>query len=398
MPDIYTESVSLHKKLGGKLETVSKIEIKDRHDLSLAYTPGVAQVCREIAADPSKAYELTLKKNTVAVVSDGSAVLGLGNIGPLGAIPVMEGKAVLFKQYAGVDAFPICLDTQNTAEIISIVKNLAPVFAGINLEDIAAPRCFEIEAALQDIGIPVFHDDQHGTAIVLVAALMNAAKLAGKSLSQMTVVINGAGAAGTAITKLLRCYENDSPACIPVKDVIVCDTKGIIHSEREDVKENRFKNELAMFTNKSGKTGLLSDALVGADVFVGVSVANAVTPDMVKSMNEKPIIFAMANPVPEIMPDVAREAGAFIVGTGRSDFPNQINNVLAFPGIFRGAIDAKATRITPAMKLAAVHALAEFVKDPSIDRILPSPLEKEVAAQVADGVQKAARDGILGQK
>lgn len=381
--DIYQESLKLHKKLKGKLEIHSKVKLRDTHDLSLAYTPGVAEVSRAIAKDHTKAYELTMKGSSIAIVSDGSAVLGLGNIGPYGAIPVMEGKAVLFKEYADIDAFPICVQTQNTYEIISLIKNIAPAFAGINLEDIAAPRCFEIEVALQDIGIPVFHDDQHGTAIVLLAALINAAKLAGKDLRDLTVVVNGAGAAGTAIANLLRCVGQDKRVCEPVKEIILCDSKGILSLNRPDIINNPHKMRLASISNRSKKEGTLLDAIAGADVFIGVSKGDLATAQMIKNMNDKPIVFAMANPIPEIMPDEALKAGAFIVGTGRSDFPNQVNNVLAFPGIFRGAIDARAKTITNSMKIGAAFALAETVTNPTRDKILPSPLDKNVAKKVA---------------
>jgi len=387
--DIYQESLDLHKKLGGKLSVASKVKLENRHDLSLAYTPGVAEVSRAVGKDAKKAYDLTLKKNTIAIVSDGSAVLGLGNIGPYGAIPVMEGKAVLFKEYADIDAFPICVQTQNTYEIISLVKNISPVFAGVNLEDIAAPRCFEIEAALQDIGIPVFHDDQHGTAIVLLAALINAAKLAGKDLTELKVVINGAGAAGTAIVELLLCVGYDAKACTPVNEIIICDSKGIISRSRPDLQNSAQKMKLAMLTNREDKTGSLVDAMQGADVFIGVSVGDVVSQEMVRSMAKDPIILAMANPIPEIMPEDAKAAGAFIVGTGRSDFSNQVNNVLAFPGVFRGALDAKANRITSKMKLMAAYALAEYVTSPSPDEILPSVLDKNVAPAVAKAVEEA---------
>ena len=389
MATIYEESLALHHKLGGKLEVVSKYKIKDEHDLSLVYTPGVAQACRDIAADESKAYDLTMKRNSVAIVSDGSAVLGLGNIGPKGAIPVMEGKAMLFKEYANIDAFPICVDTQNSFEIINLVKNIAPIFGGVNLEDIAAPNCFEIEDALQGIGIPVFHDDQHGTAIVLLAGLLNAAALADKKLRALKVVINGAGAAGTAIAKMLRCVGHNPNLCEPVREILVCDSKGIISPARSDIMNNQTKVQLAHITNLKNIDGSLSDALHDADVFIGVSRGNILQPEMVRSMNEKPIIFAMANPTPEIMPDVAKEAGAFIVGTGRSDFPNQVNNVLAFPGIFRGAIDARATMISNEMKIAAAHALSQAVSSPTVDEILPSPLDKSVAQCIAESVKDA---------
>ena len=377
--DIYEESRQLHKRLGGKLEIIAKYDIKDQHDLAMVYTPGVAQVCRDIAEDESKAYELTIKRNTVAIVSDGSAVLGLGNIGAKGAIPVMEGKAMLFKAYADIDAFPICVSTQNSFEIINLVKNISPVFAGVNLEDISAPRCFEIEQSLQDIGIPVFHDDQHGTAIVLLAAVLNACKLTGKSITDLKIVISGAGAAGTAIAETLLCIGHDPKICESVKEILVCDSKGIISETRADIAENQTKLKLAKITNRSASMGSLSDAMQEADVFIGVSKGNLVQPEMVKSMNARPVILAMANPTPEIMPDVAKEAGAFIVGTGRSDFPNQVNNVLAFPGIFRGAIDARAKRITRKMKIEAAYALAGCVENPTVDEILPSPLDKSVA-------------------
>ena len=389
--DIFEESVLLHQDLGGKLRVRGKLELRNRHDLSLAYTPGVARVCEEIAADKRRVYDLTIKRNTVAVVTDGSAVLGLGNIGPEAALPVMEGKALLFREYAKIDAFPICLATQDTQEIIETVRRLEPVFGGINLEDISAPRCFEIEAALQDLGIPVFHDDQHGTSITLLAAMINAANLRGTRLSDLRVVINGAGAAGTSIAELLLGHGYPSMAdCEPVQSVIVCDSRGIISPDRPDIQSNPAKLELAKLTNPEGRTGSLADAMVDTDVFVGVSVADCVTPDMVRSMNDRPMVFAMSNPIPEIMPEVAKEAGAFIVGTGRSDFPNQVNNVLIFPGIFRGAIDAQATTITPMMKIAAACALAKTVENPTVDEVLPSVLDKSVAFRVAKAVEQAA--------
>lgn len=386
--DIFEESVQLHKRLKGKLEVRPKYQVKDSHDLSLVYTPGVAQVCREIAENPEKAYDLTIKHNSVAIVSDGSAVLGLGNIGPSAALPVMEGKALLFKEYANIDAFPLCVDTQNAYEIIGLVKNIAPVFAGVNLEDIAAPRCFEIEQALQDIGIPVFHDDQHGTAIVLLAALINAAKLAGKELTELKVVINGAGAAGTAIAELLLCVGHDPNVCKPVKETLLCDSKGIVSSSRMDISNNPHKMRLANITNRRNVEGTLVDAIKGADVFIGVSTGNIVTAEMIKTMNDKPIILAMANPTPEIMPDEALKAGAFIVGTGRSDFPNQVNNVLAFPGVFRGALDARAKKITNGMKIAAAFALAESIENPDREHILPSALDKNVPQKIAQRVKE----------
>lgn len=385
--DIYEESLEFHKTLGGKLEIAPRAPIQNRKDLSLQYTPGVARPCEEIARNPSSVYDLTIKRNTVAVVTDGSAVLGLGNIGAHASIPVMEGKAVLFKEYSGLDAFPICIQTQDVSEIIRIVRNIAPVFGGINLEDISAPRCFEIESALQDIGIPVFHDDQHGTAIVLYAALLNAAKLANKKFSELKIVINGSGAAGTAIAYMLLAVGFDPSKCEAVADVIACDTQGIINRSREDIRLNPAKAKLAIVTNVRQLSGKLEDAMKDADVFIGVSAANRVSPDMVKSMAKDPLIFAMANPIPEIMPDLAKEAGAFIVGTGRSDLPNQVNNVLAFPGIFRGAIDARAPRITNRMKLAAAHALAEAVKELTVDNVIPSALDKSAAKAVASAVK-----------
>jgi len=340
MSDFFERSTNVHRQLRGKISLVGKMPVESRDDLSLAYTPGVAGPCERIAADPSEALELTIKRNTVAVVSDGSAVLGLGNIGPLGAIPVMEGKALLFKQYGNIDAWPICLDTQDSKEIIETVRRIAPVFGGINLEDISAPRCFEIEAALQDLGIPVFHDDQHGTAIVLLAALLNASKVVNKPMSQMKVVINGAGAAGTAIAKLLRCVGNDPNVCVSVADVIICDSKGAIHSGRTDL--SPYKQGLLEFSNQSNRAGSLKEVLVDCDAFIGVSKGGLLNRDDVATMANDAIVLAMANPDPEIMPDEAKAGGAAVVGTGRSDFPNQVNNLLAFPGIFRGALDSKA--------------------------------------------------------
>ena len=389
MADIYEESVKLHKAKRGKLEIKSKVEVKTKEDLSRVYTPGVAEVSRQIAKDESKAYDLTIKHNAVAIISDGSAVLGLGNIGPYAAIPVMEGKAILFKEYANIDAFPITVKTQNSFEIINLVKNISPVFGGVNLEDISAPRCFEIEDALQKIGIPVFHDDQHGTAIVLLAALINSARLAGKNLTDLKVVINGAGAAGTAIANLLLCVGYDPKVCTPVKEIIVCDSEGIINKTRADIQNNTHKMMLASITNRQNREGSLKDAMEGADVFIGVSKGKVLNPNLIKKMNEKPIILAMANPVPEIMPDEAKKAGAFIIGTGRSDFPNQVNNVLAFPGVFRGALDARATTITNHMKIMAAFALANCVKELSVENILPSPLDKSVVPAVAGAVKKA---------
>lgn len=384
-------SLIIHEQLRGKIGISSKLKVESQDDLSIAYTPGVAAPCETIAAHPEKVWDLTIKRNAVAVVSDGSAVLGLGNIGPEAAIPVMEGKALLFKQYADIDAWPICLDTQDANEIIETVRRIAPVFGGINLEDISAPRCFEIEDALQDLGIPVFHDDQHGTAIVLLAALLNAAKVTGKATTDLTVVINGAGAAGTAIAKLLRCVGHDPCVCTPVKEIIVCDSKGAIHSGRTDL--NPEKQALLAFTNHGKYSGSVQQVLKGADVFVGVSKGGLLSATDIREMNEGAIILAMANPLPEILPEEAKAGGAAVVGTGRSDFPNQVNNVLAFPGIFRGALEAKAKQISPEMKIAAAHALAATVSEPTADRILPSPLNATVAPIVAAAVAAAAAKG-----
>lgn len=381
-------SLIIHEQLRGKIGVSTKLKVETQDDLALAYTPGVAAPCEAIAAHPEKVWDLTIKRNAVAIVTDGSAVLGLGNIGPAAAIPVMEGKALLFKQYADIDAWPICLDTQVASEIIETVRRIAPVFGGINLEDISAPRCFEIEDALQDLGIPVFHDDQHGTAIVLLAALLNAAKVTGKATTEMTFVINGAGAAGTAIAKLLRCVGHDPSVCTPVKEIIVCDSKGAIHSGRTDL--NAEKQALLTFTNQSQRSGSVQKMLKGADVFVGVSKGGLLCADDVREMNEGAIILAMANPLPEILPDEAKAGGAAVIGTGRSDFPNQVNNVLAFPGIFRGALNAKAKQITPEMKIAAAHALAATVSEPTADRIFPSPLDATVAPIIAAAVAAAA--------
>ncbi len=387
LTDIEERSLLIHEQLGGKIGIHNKMPVTTSDDLSLAYTPGVAAPCLAIAADQSLTPKLTLKGNAVAVVTDGSAVLGLGNIGAKASIPVMEGKALLFKEYANIDAWPLCLDTQDTAEIIETVRRIAPVFGGINLEDISAPRCFEVENQLQDLGIPVFHDDQHGTAIVLLAALINSCRVLDLDLSEVKVVINGAGAAGTAIAKLLRCIGQEADACVSVADVIVCDSKGAIHAGREDL--NLMKKDLLAISNRSDQAGSLSEVLKGADVFIGVSKGNLLTGDDVRNMAKDPIIFAMANPEPEIMPDLAKEAGAAVVGTGRSDFPNQINNVLAFPGIFRGALDVGATRITEKMKIAAAYALAGAVENLSVDEILPSPLNRAVAPLVAQAVAGA---------
>lgn len=375
------KSLQLHKEWNGKIETVSKATVKSREDLALAYTPGVAEPCKVIAEDPEAAYTYTIKANTVAVVSDGSAVLGLGNIGPLAAMPVMEGKAVLFKEFAGVNAFPICLDTQDTEEIIETVVRIAPAFGGINLEDIAAPRCFEIEERLKKLlSIPVFHDDQHGTAIVVLAGIINALKVTGKNKEGCQVVINGAGSAGIAIAKLLLTYG--------FQHIILCDKTGILSKESDGL--NWMQEKMMEVTNLEGRTGTLSDALQGADVFVGVSAPGIVTPDMVAAMNKDSILFAMANPIPEIMPDLARAAGAKVVGTGRSDFPNQVNNVLIFPGIFKGALEGRATAITEDMKLAAANAIAGLIdaSELSEENILPTAFDTRVAHVVSDAVKK----------
>jgi len=383
------ESLKLHKKYQGKIRVAPKVNVRTTHDLSLVYSPGVAAPSQAIADDPSKVWDYTIKGNCVAIVSDGSAVLGLGNIGAEAAIPVMEGKAMLFKRFAGIDAFPICLDTQDTEKIIETVKLISPVFGGINLEDISAPRSFEIEERLQDIGIPVFHDDQHGTAIVVLAGLINACKVAGKDLKDVSVVINGAGAAGIAIAKLLRCVDNtDDTACIPVKEIIVCDSKGAISRDRDDL--NDAKKRLLSFSNPNNKSGDIHEVLKDTDVFIGVSVGNLLTEEDIQNMNENAIVFALANPIPEIMPDLAYKGGALVVGTGRSDLPNQINNVLGFPGIFRGALDAKAKKITPKMKLAAAFAIADYIKYPNPHQVIPATLDINVASQVAKAVKEAA--------
>ncbi len=382
------EAIKLHTEARGKLEIKSKVNLKTREDLSLAYTPGVAEPCKEIALNKAKVYDYTWKWNSVAVVSDGSAVLGLGNIGPEAGLPVMEGKAILFKEFGKIDAVPIVLSTQNPDEIVAAVRAIAPTFGGINLEDIAAPACFEVESKLMDLGIPVFHDDQHGTAVVVMAALLNSAKVVGKEMADLKVVIFGAGAAGIVIAKMLKCYGFDKKVCKPVKDVVLLDSKGIIWYGREDL--NIYKKEIAEITNRDQIKGGLADAVRGADVFIGVSTAkNILTPAMIKSMNKDPVVFALSNPDPEIMPDAAKVAGAAVIGTGRSDFPNQINNVLAFPGIFRGALDARAEQITNEMKIAASHALADCVDEPSADRVLPDPLDKKVGEAVARAVKKA---------
>jgi malate dehydrogenase (oxaloacetate-decarboxylating) len=391
MSNYFEKSLIIHEQIRGKISVHGKLPITNRDDLAIAYTPGVARPCEVIAQDVSKARDLTIKCNSVAVVSDGSSVLGLGNIGPYAAIPVMEGKALLFREFARIDAWPICLDTQEADDIVDTVRRIAPVFGGINLEDISAPRCFEIEQRLQDLGIPVFHDDQHGTAIVVLAALINGAKVLGKALTDMKVVINGAGAAGTAIARLLRCVGHDPNICMPVRDVIVCDSKGVIHEGRSDL--SRYKRELLVYSNRKNQAGSLQDVLIGADVFVGVSKGDLLTAADVNRMAPDSIVLAMANPIPEIMPDEARKGGAAIVGTGRSDFPNQVNNLLAFPGVFRGALDAGASRVTDEMKLAAARALAATVEEPTRDCVLLDPLDRTVASRVAAAVAGAWKAG-----
>ena len=377
------KALQMHKEWNGKLETTAKAHVNSREDLAIAYTPGVAEPCKVIAKDPEAAYTYTMKANTVAVVSDGRAVLGLGNIGALAAMPVMEGKCVLFKEFGGVNAVPICLDTQDTEEIIRSVVNIAPAFGGINLEDISAPRCFEIETRLKELlNIPVFHDDQHGTAIVVLAGIINALKVTGKKKEDCRVVVNGAGSAGVAITKLLLTYG--------FPHITMCDINGIISKDSPDL--NWMQKEMTKVTNLEGRIGLLADALKGADIFVGVSAPNIVTPEMVASMNQDAILFAMANPVPEIMPDLAKAAGAKVVGTGRSDFPNQVNNVVAFPGIFKGALEGRATQITEEMKLAAANAIAGLVPEEELNEnnILPEAFDP----RVAETVSKAIKDLI----
>lgn len=380
------EALHMHRIHKGKLETVSKVAVQNAQDLSLAYSPGVAEPCKEIYDKPETVYDYTMKGNTVAVVTDGTAVLGLGNIGPEASLPVMEGKAVLFKSFAGVDAFPICLKTTDVEKIIETVKLLEPTFGGINLEDIAAPNCFEIEERLKkETNIPVFHDDQHGTAIVTVAGLVNALRIVGKNMTEIKVVASGAGAAGIAIIKLLYHYG--------VRDIIMCDSKGAIFEGRT-YGMNGVKDQIAKVTNRNRVEGSLEEVIQSADVFIGVSVAGALSERMVASMNVDPIIFAMANPDPEIMPDTAKAAGAKIVGTGRSDFPNQVNNVLAFPGIFRGALDVRATHINEEMKIAAVEAIAGLIKPDELhaDYVIPAPFDPRVAPEVAAAVAKAAME------
>ena len=379
--NISEKALMLHEQWNGKLEVVSKVPVKSREDLSIAYTPGVAEPCKVIAQDKEAAYKYTMKANTVAVVSDGSAVLGLGNIGPYAAMPVMEGKAVLFKEFGGVNAVPICLDTQDTEEIIKAVTYLAPAYGGINLEDISAPRCFEIEERLKEIlDIPVFHDDQHGTAIVVLAGIINALKVVGKKKEDCRVVVNGAGSAGVAITRLLLTYG--------FPHITMCDKVGIVSKKTEGL--NWMQQKMTEITNLEQQTGTLADAMKGADIFVGVSAPGIVSAEMVASMNKDAILFAMANPVPEIMPDVAKAAGARVVGTGRSDFPNQVNNVVAFPGIFKGALEGRATKITEEMKLAAANAIASLVPDDELsdDNIMPEAFNPKVAEVVAAAVKE----------
>ena len=392
MSTLRNDTLKMHKENQGKLSVHSKVPLRNAEDLSLAYSPGVAEPCMDIYEDERKVYDYTMKGNLVAVISNGTAVLGLGNIGPKAAMPVMEGKAVLFKSFADVDAFPLCLDTTDSDKIVETVKLLEPTFGGVNLEDIKAPECFEIEDRLKKIcNIPVFHDDQHGTAIVTAAGLLNALKLANKKIEEIRVVANGAGSAGVAIVKLL--------IKMGVKDVILCDTKGIIYEGRP-AGMNSFKEEMARITNKEQKQGSLADAMVGADVFVGVSAPGAVTKEMIRSMNHDSIIFAMANPVPEIMPEEAKEAGALVVGTGRSDFPNQVNNVLAFPGIFRGALDVQAKEINDEMKLAAVYAIAGLIEAEELhaEYVIPDAFDPRVAAYVAAAVANAAMETGVARK
>ncbi|WP_238886533.1 NADP-dependent malic enzyme [Clostridium sp. YIM B02551] len=381
--DIYQESLKFHEKKKGKIEVISRVEVKDSMDLSLAYTPGVAEPCKEIHKDPEKAYLYTRKWNTVAVISDGTAVLGLGDIGPLASLPVMEGKSVLFKEFGDVDAFPIVLDTKNVEEIVETVVRISPSLGGINLEDISAPRCFEIESKLKErLDIPVFHDDQHGTAIVVLSGIINALKLVNKDIDKIKVVVNGAGSAGTAIAKLLL--------SMGVKDMIVCDKVGILYDGIEEVDDA--KKALAKITNSSKMKGSLDDALVNADVFIGVSAPGILKPEMVKKMNKDSIVFAMANPVPEIFPEDAKNAGVKVIGTGRSDFPNQVNNVLAFPGIFRGALDVRAKEINEEMKIAAAYAIANSISSEELseDYIIPKSFNRDVQNKVAEAVRNAA--------
>lgn len=381
--DLREEALKLHKDNKGKIEVVSKVKVENAKDLSIAYTPGVAEPCKEIHANPELIYDYTNKGNMVAVVTDGSAVLGLGNIGARAGMPVMEGKAVLFKSFANVDAFPICIESQDVEIVVQTVKQIAPSFGGVNLEDIAAPRCFEIEERLKkELDIPVFHDDQHGTAVIVLAGIINGLKVVGKKIENVTAVVSGAGAAGTAISKLL--------VSSGIKDVIICNSKGIL--DKNDEKLDPIRKEMALKTNKTNKKGSLADAMAGADIFIGVSAPNIVTKEMIESMNENSIAFAMANPVPEVLPEVALAGGIRVMGTGRSDFPNQVNNVLAFPGIFRGALDVRAKEINEEMKLAAAHAIAGLVTEEELNEeyIIPKAFDKRVAKAVAKAVSEAA--------
>jgi len=387
----FEESLKLHEEKKGKISIASKVKVETKDDLSLAYTPGVAEPCKKIHEDEENVYKYTSKGNLVAVVTDGTAVLGLGDIGPMAGLPVMEGKSILFKEFADVDAFPICVDSKDVDEIVNVVRLIAPTFGGINLEDIGAPRCFEVEAKLKKlIDIPVFHDDQHGTAIVVLAGVINALKVVDKKLEDLKVVVNGAGAAGTAIAKLLLSSG--------VKNLIACDKVGILYRGMEEIDDA--KTALTQITNPDNIKGSLSDALVGADLFVGVSAPGILKPEMVRTMNRDAIIFAMANPTPEIMPDEAKEAGARVIGTGRSDFPNQINNVLAFPGIFRGALDVRAREINEEMKIAAAYAIANYIKEEDLNEnnVIPSALDKGVAIKVAEAISKAARESGVARK
>jgi malate dehydrogenase (oxaloacetate-decarboxylating) len=379
MDNIYNESLEFHKSNHGKLEIKSKVKLNSRKDLSLAYTPGVAEVCRQIDKDKSKSFTHTFRGNTIAVISDGSAVLGLGNIGPEAGLPVMEGKAVLFKELAGINAFPLCLDTQDTEEIIKTIKHLAPTFSAINLEDISAPRCFEIETRLkEELSIPVIHDDQHITAVVVLAGIINSLKLRGSLDKKEKIVINGAGAAGTAILKLFLSYG--------FEDIVICDSKGIINKDREGLNSNKL--ELVEISNPRDLKGKLEDAILGADIFIGVSISGALSSEMIGKMNDRPIIFVLANPMPEIMPDEAKKAGAFIVATGRSDFDNQVNNVSAFPGIFRGLIDNKVENVEKYMLIKAAEVIASAVEDLRADNILPNPLDREVPKMISEAIRK----------
>ncbi len=390
--NIYEKSLKMHEENRGKLEIKSKVTVRNKEELSMAYSPGVAEPCREIVKDEENIYKYTSKGNMVAVVTDGSAVLGLGNIGAKAGLPVMEGKSILFKNFGNIDSFPLCLDTQDTEEIIHICKMIAPSLGGINLEDISSPRCVEIERRLiEELDIPVFHDDQHGTAIITIAALINACKLTNRDHNELKVVINGAGAAGSSIANMINKFGVD--------DIIVVDSRGILNSKREGL--DFVKKEIVSFTNKNDVSGTLADAIKGADVFVGVSVAGCLTKEMIKTMNDNPFIFAMANPEPEILPELAKEAGANIIGTGRSDYPNQINNVLAFPGIFRGALDVGATTINDEMKLAAALAIAEVLKEEELrdDYVVPSPFDERVVENVAKAVAEAAiKTNVLRKK